>query len=371
MNETTQRAVRACIDARVPVLLWGGPGIGKSSSVAALAARRNLAIEVVVGSVREPSDFAGLPVVAPDGTRVFMAPPAWALRLAEAGEGVLFLDELSTAAPAVQAAMLRVVLDRVVGDLTLPPGVRIVAAANAAEDAADGWDLAPPLANRFCHLDVAADAEAFVEGLTLGFDALCLDADAAERVGPDASTLARCRSEVAGFIRSRPALLMDQPASAAAAGRAWPSPRTWAMAAEALAWLRPSESAAARLVLGGLVGEGAAVEFATWRAAADLPDPEAVLDDPGAFTWAGARADRVYAVLNGVVAVVAAHTTVERWDKAWKVLAAAAEGGRADVGAAAARALGRCRPRRAGVPRSAHAFLPVLSAAGLLEGAEA
>src|ERR1700682_4142659 len=116
MNTITERAVRACLDAHVPVLLWGPPGIGKSSSVAALAARRRQPIEIVVGSVREPSDFCGLPVVAGDGHSVVMAPPAWAERLAAAGQGILFLDELSTAAPAVQAAMLRVVLDRVGGD---------------------------------------------------------------------------------------------------------------------------------------------------------------------------------------------------------------------------------------------------------------
>src|SRR5205823_11964182 len=66
---------------------------------------------------------------------------------------------ISTAPPAVQAAMLRIVLERVVGDLELPPGVRVVAAANPPEQAADGWDLAPPLANRLVHLDWPVDAK--------------------------------------------------------------------------------------------------------------------------------------------------------------------------------------------------------------------
>jgi len=59
--------------------------------------------------------------VVGDGVR--FAPPSWALRLAEAGHGLLFLDELSTAPPAVQAALLRVVLERAVGDLMLPDAV--------------------------------------------------------------------------------------------------------------------------------------------------------------------------------------------------------------------------------------------------------
>ena len=334
--------------------------------MAALAARRGQPIEIVVGSVREPSDFCGLPVVAGDGRAVVMAPPAWAERLAAAGQGILFLDELSTAAPAVQAAMLRVVLDRVVGDCVLPSEVSIVAAANAAEDAADGWDLAAPLANRFCHLDVTAEAELFCDGLTLGWQHVADDATAAESVDPAPAALAKVRGEVAGFIKHRPGLLMALPDNAAAAGRAWPSPRTWAMAADVLAHLGTEETAAARLVGAGLVGEGPAVEFFTWRDTADLPDPEAVLADPAIFDWSS-RADRVYAVLSGVVAVIAAHPTVARWDSGWKVLAATARAGRADVGAAAARALIRCRPAKATIPAAVRAFAPIMTAAGLLE----
>jgi len=94
-----------------------------------------------------------------------MAPPDWAVRLVQAGKGLLFLDELSTAPPAVQAALLRLVLERRVGALHLPPGVRIVAAANPRSSAADGWELSAPLANRFVHLQWTYDHEVVVRGL--------------------------------------------------------------------------------------------------------------------------------------------------------------------------------------------------------------
>src|SRR3954454_5092288 len=124
--------------------------------------------ETVIASIREPSYFAGLPVVAGAGARVDFAPPRWAVALAEAAESVAFFDEISPAPPAVQAALLRVVLERTVGDLALPDGVAVVAAANSPEQAADGWDLAAPLANRFCHRDWPVDPRAVAAGFAGG-----------------------------------------------------------------------------------------------------------------------------------------------------------------------------------------------------------
>lgn len=67
-----------------------------------------------------------------------------ALRALDARKG----DEISTAPPAVQAALLRVVLERVVGDLELPDGVAVIAAANPPEQAAGGWDLSATISRR-------------------------------------------------------------------------------------------------------------------------------------------------------------------------------------------------------------------------------
>src|ERR1700712_2495787 len=100
---TVRDALGVAVAARVPVLLWGGPGIGKTSAVREMAEAAGLPCETVIASIREPSDFAGLPVVGADGESVSLAPPAWAERLASESRGVLFLDEVSTAPPAVQA----------------------------------------------------------------------------------------------------------------------------------------------------------------------------------------------------------------------------------------------------------------------------
>ena len=213
------------IAARVPVLLWGAPGTGKTSTIRALADAAGLPCETVIASIREPSDFAGLPIVVGQGVR--FAPPAWAQRLAAAGRGLLFLDELSTAPPAVQAALLRVVLERVVGDLDLPADIAVVAAANPPEQAADGWDLSAPLANRLCHLAWDINPRVVADGLAGGWAA----PQVPELTGGWEAEEILARGLVAAFLRARPALACAPPADPASAGRGWPSPRTWEMAA--------------------------------------------------------------------------------------------------------------------------------------------
>jgi hypothetical protein len=357
-------ALGIAIAARVPVLLWGAPGTGKTSVIRALADAAGWPCETVIASIREPSDFAGLPIVVATGgvSRVEFAPPRWAVRLADEGHGLAFFDEISTAPPAVQAALLRVVLERAVGDLTLPADVSVVAAANPPEQAADGWDLSAPLANRFCHLDWQVDARVLAEGFAGGWHT-----PAPPSLGEGwQRRIPVVRSWIAGFVTVRPMLALNVPDDATAAGRAWPSPRTWEMAAQLLA---AAESAGAgelvgSLLLRGCVGTGAGVEFATWLAEADLPDPEAVLADPESFELP-ARGDRAYAALSSVAAAVAADPTRDRWERGWRAFGRAA-GSAPDVAAAAARTLARCRPEGAPIPEQVKAFAPLLRDAGLL-----
>ena len=355
--------LRAAGRAGVAVCLWGDPGIGKSALIQAAAEADGVPCETVIGSLREPSDFAGLPVVTDEGVR--MEPPAWAKRLQAAQAGYLFLDELSTSPPAVQAAMLGVALERRVGDLFLPRSVYVVAAANPPERAADGWDLTPPLANRFLHVSHTPSVDGWIDGMTAGFSL-----PASGRVAqPNRERTAIARANVAAFIRCRPALLDAFPTNATAIGRAWPSRRTWTMTADVLALLADEDTEAAYLAACGLVGEGAAVEYLTWRREADLPDPALVVADPGSVAWRGMDPSRVWAILAGVVGYSAGKGTVEAWREGWGPLAMAAEMGKGDVAAACARTLLTARPPNARPPQEVRAFIGVLTDAGLMRAA--
>ena len=274
---------------------------------------------------------------------------------------MLFLDEISTAPPAVQAALLRVVLERTVGDLQLPDDVVVVAAANPPEQAADGWDLSAPLANRFCHLAWTVQAADVAHGFVAGFGLPPVVRLPADRT----AHRARARADVATFLHLRPSLVSAPPTDRATAGRAWPSPRSWEMATELLAASRSVavDDEVQAALLTGCVGDGAGIELLSWLSELDLPDPETLLADPTGFELP-ARGDRAYAALTSVAAAVAADATPDRWAAGWQVLGRAGEQA-PDVAALAARILATCRPDGAATPPEAAVFLPLLRAAGL------
>ena len=367
--EITLGALGVALAAGIPTILWGGPGEGKTSVVTATAAALDLHLEVVLASVREPTDFAGLPVV--NAGRVSLAPPDWAQRMVEAGERgerpAVFFDEVSCAAPATQAALLRVCCDRVVGDLALPADTVILAAANPASVAADGWELAPPMANRFCHLEWRLPADVVATGFLEGWPAPRVP------VLPDdlAPFVAQARASVSAYLRVRPSDVSVVPKDPVAAGRAFPTPRTWDYACTILAVCAAGgvSEEVRRVAVSGVVGDAAALQFLTYCSELDLPDPEEVLAAPESLVLPE-RGDRAYAVLAAVVAAVLSDCTPERWSAGIRAVSRAAAQGQADVGAAAMSALVRNRPSVKGVvvalPPEIKDFVPVLKRAGLL-----
>lgn len=362
-------ALGICIAARVPFLLWGQPGSGKTAVIES-AAQHGWHVETLIVSHHEPSDFAGLPVVGPGGG-VTLAPPAWAQRLAaHDGPSLAFFDEWTTASPAVQAAALRPLTHAEVGSLQLPATVSFGAAANPADVAAGGWELSPPTANRFCHLDWALPLDVFTESVvTDRWPTLPLHAVPAIYDGQ----LRTMKVLLAGYLRARQTQLSAIPKDAASRGRAFPTPRTWSYAARlaALAKATGASDDVVRLLVHGTVGAAGGHEFLVWAQAQDLPDPEELLSGAAHVRFNGMRPDRQYVVLQSLLSAVVSRTTAERWERAVVLCAQAAEEGGLEAAVPVVRALVRpdCRPAGASVPPQIKAFAGPLALAGLLPGA--
>ncbi|WP_211275357.1 AAA family ATPase [Actinoplanes rectilineatus] len=354
-------ALALAVSADLPVLLWGEPGIGKTATLRHLAASLGLPLTTVIASVHEPSDFAGLPVVGddPQTQGVPMAPPDWAVHLSRAGHGLLFLDEISTAPPAVQAALLRVVLERRVGALQLPPGVRIVAAANPRGSAADGWELSAPLANRFVHLQWGYEHDVVVRGLGGVWPRASLPRLAADRM-PDA--VAQARRLVCGFLDARPTLVHRMPKDEANRGGPWPSPRSWDMTVRLVAFATAANASrdALSMLVRGAVGDGPGLELLAALDRMDLPDPESLLADPENAVLPE-RGDLRQAALDGVVAAVRADPARDRWEAAWRLLVRALETGAPDLLVVPATTLSTLRRDDWEVPAAIERLSPALA----------
>lgn len=355
------KSLQIAIQTKTPVLLWGSPGTGKTSFINQLAQTLGWHLEVVLASIREPSDFAGLPIIGKEGVR--MEPPAWAKNLAQAGNGILFLDEISTAPPAVQAALLRVVLDRVVGDLPLPEGVAVVAAANPPEEAAGGWDLSAPLANRFCHLYWQVNPDTWVQGMLDGFNS----PEIIVLPGNWENLIPAQRVLVASFIRHRRHLLMQVPKDESQAGKAWASPRSWSMAARLMAGAEAvGEEDTIPELIAGCVGEGVAYEFLAWKKNLDLPNPEDILANPQKFILPN-RGDKAFAVLSSVVAYAVNNMSRKMWDAAWQVIILASQQGGKDIAASVVPPLAKAKKPDFPIPKGILEFQDILRKGGLLD----
>ncbi|MCC6596918.1 MAG: MoxR family ATPase [Rhodanobacteraceae bacterium] len=228
------------------VMIWGPPGIGKSTVVAKVAQDNDMGLSDLRISQLAPTDLRGLPVADKENEQAVWYPPKF---LPREGRGILFLDEINMAPPAVMGIAQQLVLDRKVGEYVVPEGWFIWAAGNRKQDRAAVYEMPAPVANRFLHLEVDVDEASF-------------------RAYATASGIAE---QIIAFLSFRPPLIhrMDQ------SSHAWPSPRTWFMA---------NRLFRAGLPIYPAVGKATADEFSSFLLIyknPDMPDIEAVLEGRG------------------------------------------------------------------------------------------
>lgn len=154
-KELTQ-SLEALVEGKIPTFVWGAPGVGKSSIVKQIANKKNIDFIDLRLSLMDPTDLKGIPFYDESKHQALWAPPAF---LPRSGEGILFLDELNSAPPAVQASAYQLILDRKVGEYELPSGWAIVAAGNRESDRGVVYRMPSPLANRFVHFELEVSVE--------------------------------------------------------------------------------------------------------------------------------------------------------------------------------------------------------------------
>jgi len=257
-----------------PVMLWGPPGIGKSQLVAQVAEKQQINVIDIRLSQMEPSDLRGIPFRIED--RVEWAIPAMLPDSKRHGkEGILFLDEITSAAPSVSAAAYQLILDRRLGEYRVPDGWAIFAAGNRQGDRGVSYSMPAPLANRFSHYEFDTHLDDWV--------AWAYESNIDERI--------------IAFVRFRPELLFDfDPALNPVA---FPSPRSWEFCHRALQKFIHTPT----LLLGSLqacVGQAAGIELNAFiDNLENMPDLDAVMR--GEKTSVPQEIDLQYAVATALV----------------------------------------------------------------------
>lgn len=252
-----KKSLRKAFKNKRPLFLWGPPGIGKSDIIKQLGTELDSHVIDVRLSLWEPTDIKGIPYFDSNDGTMRWAPPAElpSKSFAENHKQIiLFLDEMNSAAPAVQAAAYQLVLNRKVGAYELPDNVVIVAAGNRESDKGVTYRMPAPLANRFVHLEMAIDWDDYFQW-------------AVEN---------QVHKDVVGFLSFSKKDLYDfDPKSSS---RAFATPRSWSFVSELLTDDDTDESTLADLV-SGAIGEGLAVKFMAHRKiASKMPNPTDILN---------------------------------------------------------------------------------------------
>lgn len=244
------RALRTLVlGENQPVFIWGGPGLENRLWCGSLPLTWRSRCGIYERSCSIRLICAVFHILGQDGRSKWATPEF----LPQDGSGILFLDELNAAPAMVQASCYQLVLDRKLGEYTLPEGWAIVAAGNRDSDRAVTTRMPTPLRNRFVHLEFEVDLQEWSEW--------------AIRAG--------VRPEVIAFLRFRPELLSIFSRD----DNAFPSPRSWEFVSRILN-SKPDQSVEHELIAGA-VGTGAATEFSAFlRMFRELPNIDAILLNP-------------------------------------------------------------------------------------------
>lgn len=301
MNQ--QHVLSILIQARIPVMLTGDPGIGKTAQMEGIAQALDLHLETDIYSGKAPEDVNGLPVLHNnndnDSSPVSYAAAPSVYRLLKhvgrhgqdnsslPGEGGLwFLDEVNQAPEQTQAALQSAIQDGRFAEVRFDKErFSVVAAGNPVGIATNGRELSAPMANRFAHVSWELDRQYFLKNWSNGFSnpapVLKLPHDWRKNLQPS-------RVLLSAFLERMPQLIHALPKHEAERAGPWPSPRSWDNVSRAFAiglslYDSPMAFQFKELVIpvaSSLVGTGPASSLLAWMKELSLPSPKEMLANP-------------------------------------------------------------------------------------------
>jgi hypothetical protein len=251
-----KKSLRKAFKNKRPIFLWGPPGIGKSDIIKQLGTELDAHVIDVRLSLWEPTDIKGIPYFDSNTSKMVWAPPS-ELPDAELSKKhktiILFMDEMNSAAPSVQAAAYQLILNRRVGTYSLPDNVVMVAAGNRETDKGVTFRMPAPLANRFVHLEMTVDWDDYF----------------------DWAVDNKIHTDVVGFLTFSKKDLYDFDPKASS--RSFATPRSWSFVSELLHDDDCDNDTLTDLVSGS-VGEGLALKFMAHRKhSSKMPNPSDIL----------------------------------------------------------------------------------------------
>lgn len=264
------------------VMLWGAPGVGKSQAVRQIAKviEDKTTKKVKVTDVRlllfNPIDLRGIPTSNADKTlAVWLKPQIFQMDESEEVINILFLDEISAAPQAVQAAAYQITLDRVVGEHKLPDNCIVIAAGNRVTDKSVAFKMPKALANRLLHIEVEGSFKSW----------------------KDWAIKSGINDKVLGFLSFRNDYLMGFNSSSE--DLAFTTPRSWEMVSNILNNISSDINEVYPLI-SGLIGTGVAIEFKTWSAVySTLPKMDDIFN--GITSKVPTSTDAMYALVSSMV----------------------------------------------------------------------
>jgi hypothetical protein len=245
-------SIKIARQADCAVYIEGSPGIGKSQVVKQVSESLGISLIDIRLTLLDPVDLRGLPKLNGDD-RVHWAIPDF---LPRDGEGILLLDELPSAFPAVQVAAYQLILDRKLGDYTLPKGWSVIGAGNKITDRAVVHKMSTALRSRFIQLEFEVDTDDWITWAISKGDII---------------------PEIMAFIRFQPQLLFNFDPKRD--DKTFSCPRTWEFTNRILKINPPKDLLYG--ILAGTIGEGTAATFIGFlKVYKELPNLDLIIKQP-------------------------------------------------------------------------------------------